>query len=1588
MIKERLENLRNHLVDTGFRNPLIHVNRESARAKALNIRDAHADEAFRLLRQAGKKLRFAAKDTENHDPIKSDRDSTAQIYRAKETENYGLIKSDDAGGKQEIALPRRALPSGARRNDTTLQTELTADALQKRLLQLMRAAKTAEEEQGVNILYLAAGFLQWYESENSDRLRESPLVLLPVALMRGERSSTRGKQATIHLLSRDDDIAFNLPLHKRLKDGFGVDLPAIEEDDDWKPSAYFDAVEDATTGLARWAVDRNGMRLGFFSFHKFLMWQDLNPNNWTTDDGGNSFLNHPLVGRLLGNGFDEQPPFMENVALDKALSPSDLVQVVDADASQTKVIQAVRAGRNLVVQGPPGTGKSQTITNILAAAAHDGKKVLFIAEKMAALDVVYKRMQVAGLSEICLELHSRHANKKEVLVELQRTLILRTLDADESSSCAENLRQTRDQLNRITDLLHNNIPHRGYSPFNALAQSVELRGRDVPAPEINRENLHLLTDEDVQKIVGLIEGCAIAMKRITPKAEHPFRGVQSVNLSPTDLDRIVRQIENENKKIDSLLDTFAKILNRSGMKFESSIGNMRLAVETLRELQNAPHHIANTLSVCIANLDEQRFRDGVFAGADWRQSKEDCAKHFNEPAWEYPLNAIRMHIAKGATSFASRVFGKYRNACREFETILNTPLPKAPSARLQLVDSLVDVQKKRKVWTNDQNYMSEKLGVLWRSEQTDFLALRETIGWLDSIKAKQPDMTPTFVDNALKYVGEQTPDIAGFGDEINAVESGVESLLANLQLRLDGNLKLAEVNLVDLNGRFKKMKNNTHGQYSDWRAFLDQRNKIDDLDAMRLPGLPQLMAKWDGGSFIEDNAAANEFRYAVADARWKHAIDQLPALNELEPHTTDRTRLVEKFKLHETTWREDVVRRIRGQHRSQLPRGDAGEMKFLRGEMAKKARHKSIRTIMQSAGKLITGKIKPVLLMSPISIAQFLKPNRIEFDLLVIDEASQVRPADALGAIARVKQIVVVGDQKQLPPTSFFTRLTDVEDDALDADSDEASESPEAIEMESVLTLCEARGISQSMLEWHYRSRDPSLIAVSNQEFYDNRLIIPPAPMLTGETGLKFNQVPGVYEKRRNIIEANAVVAAVAVHAKQHPHLSLGVVTFSITQADVISEILESKRREDSVLDDFLRQGDSANGKPDTFVKNIENVQGDEREVIFVSVGYGPAEPNKRLSSMRFGPVNNEGGERRLNVLFTRAQIRCEIYASFPPQDIDSSRSRSKGLRVLKKFLQYAKNRQLPAPCVTGAGADSPFEIDVARVIEAHGYSATPQVQHGKFKIDIGVGHPQRRDKYILAVECDGATYHSALWARERDRQRQEILELQGWRFHRIWSTDWFYRRDDAIARLVDALADANKQDANPKNSPRNKRAVVAPSAPDSPTVAPPELPPAGLTVPHYEEFQITELSGDVAHDNVRKIIVSIVETEGPVHVDIIARRIAEKFNNAYGVRIKRIVREQLTCSPCKQRLKSQDDFWFTAEQQADCPVRDRSLADAPIKVAANLPDMEIRTAAKLIKAESGEVEPEELVQHTAKLLGFGRVGEKLKNKIRQALQQ
>ncbi len=1529
-IATQLEATRKRLVETGTRNRLIHVNRSTKRGNLINVVNEKSNEIFKILKEDSKRMKF-----------------------------LGVGSEQDEVSEDDILLAISEEVDETRYTDLIIETDLTPDALQKRLLKISSAARTSEEEQGLNILYLAIGFLRWYEDEKSEVLRESPLILLPVELVRNAKTST------FDLVSRDEDIVTNLPLQERLYNDFGIELPEIEEVDEWSPAEYFNKIESIIGNKGRWSVDHDGMQLGFFSFAKLLMLRDLDPENWTLQD----LTQNDIIDRLLVSGFrSEDPVIGQGEKIDEVLDVKNIFQVIDADSSQTKVIEEVNSGKNLVVQGPPGTGKSQTITNILAAAAHSGKKVLFVAEKMAALNVVYQRMVKVGLSDLCLELHSKTANKKAVLGEIGMTLSKSSTIVD-AQSVDEDLTIYRDRLNEISGVLHEVVADRDYSAFSVLAKISRLMGEGVEPPQISLPDLEHLTFSEIDELLHFVKKYVELKVKYGSYNSHPFLGVQNLDIQPFDVQRLPNEIRNFQRQFSDwkvFASTLADLLETMN---DASVNAVAEHVELVKHLRDFPSSDTNLYELLKPLSEDGRLFDGLEATATWALSEKALSEKVADTIWSLDHHSIRSAVAAGTTSWFKRVFGPYRRICKDLQTHVKFTLPHSPSDRLDFVDAIIVAAKEKKLFELEAGYLSSKLDYAWRAERTEVSELQQVLDWIKKFPFEMIDCSPQVIakvkaTNLEEFVNNQAEELSS-------------NLFGSLDL-LKSKLMLDDNSLDVCDQKFQQILDHL-SLYPEWTEFHSSRQILIEK------GIEAYLEAHDDKK-ISDSLLASEIEFAIFEEKWRICQHKFPELTEISK--LDRHKLVSTFSSLEEKKVDFTRKKILKSHLENLPKGAVGEMGLIRGELAKKRRHKSLRYMMTHAGNMIS-RIKPIFLMSPISVAQYLPPEKVEFDLLVIDEASQVRPEDALGSIARAKQIVVVGDQKQLPPTSFFDRLIDnAEAEYLE---DESPSIVQAVEMESILSLCEARGMHQSMLEWHYRSRDPSLIMVSNIEFYDSRLILPPSPMAQdGFFGLSLNRVPGAYSSASrgqgragtNRIEAEAVVDRLTELASSHPNFSVGIVTFSKSQADMVTEILEFKRRHNSVLDMCLRENKSEN----VFVKNIENVQGDERDIILISVGYGPFEPNQALSTMNFGPINSDGGERRLNVLFSRSRVACEVYTSFNPADIDPSRTSKEGPKVLKKFLQFAENGFLPALDVSTEEPDSDFEVDVAFEIKKMGYEVDYQVGTAGFRIDIGV-RKRGSNNFLLAVECDGATYHSALWARERDRLRQNVLEGFGWKFHRIWSTDWFHRRNAELERLKIVLENCAELEIGTFIKGSNHNAPKIKNEVDTPKLDEIIILETKIEVPKYIKATISVPNGFEPHEQPLSTIMSalyeIVKIEGPIHLNELARRYTTAHGKTkVGSRILSAVKNAVKKCVSNGMFLEKMNFLATQEQFHKVSVRDRSEETTPTTKAEFISKEEIKSCAELITEESGEIPMEELVKAISGVLGFKRTGPDLHERI------
>ena len=1584
---------RKKLVEVGGRNPLTNTPLQRTRSKYLRIVDELSDQVFRHLVVEVKEFTFLP----------------GEESKYQDDEEVGYVPDEALDGVK------------ATHTDSHLQTTFTPEELHRKLRTLDRDASKFEEEAGMSVLYLALGFLEYSDASSSSKSRFAPLLLIPVELIR------EGVKSQYSLAMRDNEIESNRSLLTLLKSDYDILLENFDSSGVTQPSAYFEQIRRAVDRQSTWQVHTNYMALGPYSFGKDRMYRDL--EDQTVDSAGNPELLQTL---LVGEGRSdaprvsidapEQKPDSSFKNLDeKYRDLKQLGHVLDADSAQTRVIAQVADGKSVVVQGPPGTGKSQTIANIIAVAVHQRKSVLFVAEKRAALEVVHRRLVNTGLGPICLELHSHKSGKREVYDELRRTLELNE-PLEVVTDHYRETQQTRDDLNRTSELLHTVDIQTGETPFLLMGRVSSLVGKGTKLPDFEIDGIDRWSKTDFEKRRQLVRALADQTKSYGSEATHLWRGATK-RLNVADSARLVSLLSSAISRIQELEISASEIFSSCSLTSPLTLANCRplakllelfarapMDIEKLLAWEHVQEHIGSLTELCDQISSIQTLRNDL---------SERVVDQAFDSAWETAVNDYERY-----KSSLFRIFnGRYRRACLALADASKGKVK--ASERQTLFEQLVTYEAKKKEISTQEAIGNSYFNLSWRTELTDVATTVETAKWVQQATALTKDLEELQSIRSFRANWDEADQMY---EAFNEKSTSIDGLLKQIEVVLgldwltvfDGN-EPTSIAVSDLKSRLEQW----HSSSDTLNEYFGLKTVADQVSAM---GIEEVRSRIASGGLVPADAE-DSFTLLRAEKTLDRLMAEEPELSKLDG--SQRTAKVEKFIELDLELQKLAAQEIARHHYLNIPRGQTGQLALIRGEINKKNRHLSIRRLLAEAGEAIS-QIKPVFLMSPVSVAQYLEANGITFDVLVMDEASQIKPEDALGSIMRCKQVVVVGDQKQMPPTNFFNKMTSDDDDFDDEEFDIASQSAD---MESILSLFDARMPTREMLRWHYRSEHPSLIEVSNHEFYENKLQFPPSPHVAKDSyGMNFMKADGVYQrgkgKSNNPGEAQAICEAVLDHARTYPERTLGVVGLSSSQANLIANKMEIMRSEHPELESFC------NGHPEEpfFVKNLENVQGDERDAILVSIGYG--RDSKGNFFQNFGPVSSPGGERRLNVLFTRARKRCTIFASITHDDIRADAAKNIGPVVLKRFLKFAATGNLDIPLVTGEEMDSPFEEDVASVITSYGYVVEAQVGSSGFKIDLAIRDTSKADRYLLAVECDGARYHSSAWARERDRMRQSVLEGKGWRFHRIWSTDWFYNREVEIRKLIDAievakgLADVDdgveasgsslaqrtsEEEAESTSTPVEEGATVthtqspnqvesSDSQEEKPfdgvikrSSTPAEHKVTDLVIQPYAvaDFAIpaAEQAGilDFTPYELTDYIKDIVRIEGPVHNEILTRRLNLLWGNkGLGKRNRSLIEEAIELAVSNEWIKQVRDSvgqFYELPKGTKYVVRDRSgLKTAIEKDCSNVPDVEFGLALKDTVAQSFSIEPEEAIKYVSSQLGWRRLTLKVRNRISEVI--
>ncbi|MHA1728759.1 MAG: DUF4011 domain-containing protein [Promethearchaeota archaeon] len=1397
-------------------------------------------------------------------------------------------------------------------NNHELITQMSDKLLDKLLKKLRRRSKNSIDEQGVNILYIAFGLLKWNEIED-EKLETvySPLFFVPVQVIR------KRVLDDFHLQIMDDDVQLNPSLDEKFKAVYNTDLPDFPEifnlgtfrDHIIKLKEIINSKSDK---YPDWYILERTF-IGLFSFAKIRMFTDF-------VEYKEKIYNHPIVRAIAeGEGFVEDP---RNLPSDKEYTdvadPQKSFHVIDCDSSQFKAITFAKKGANLVIRGPPGTGKSQTISNIIAECLSEDKKILFVSEKLAALEVVKDRLDKCGVGEFCLELHSQKANKVEVLKQLSRSLASDINPRIVRKSKYNNLLKQRLRLNEYIKNIHVPVGNTGSSLFQKIGEFQKFDELPLVETEILRPLEY--TDENLFNIEDLLSQMEVYREVLVDYDLNPWKEVDFPYYEMRMKDEIYEQL----RELSELTGKLQKNLGEFEEKYH------------LKPIENF-----NTVMV------------------------------FNELFAKYNYNALELDPEEFLKygSFVKVFNSGYRTAKKELINTLRDKKDKSP-----LIKHAKEINIFQKKYLNrDRSKLDTYKGI-----ENDLDVILNRGYKIDNLKKNK--LKPLFEAYDAEFPGD-TPGEGNLTEWMKN-EKVADNWLSNFS-------SLGE--WIASNTILQKLK----GAGVDEFVLSLKDEPIIDLDVP----FYDLFSKTFVHSWIR--AGMGNFSNLIGfNAGYHQKI--LNAFIDLD----EQCIKINRYRLCERLFKKRPH-----QFWMQMNSGvKSSEYSILTREMAKKRNVKPLRKIIPSCRNFIT-KIKPCFMMSPLSVSKYLSAEEFigYFDIVIFDEASQVCPEDAIGAILRGKQVIVVGDEKQLPPTRFFSKNPY---DSVDSYLDDADI------FDSILEECTGVGFLVVMLNYHYRSRKEGLIAFSNYHFYENNLITFPENLRSlGNVvdrddmallpAVEFNLVKnGIYDKgrtRKNKIEAKIVAEHIIEHYqnndKNNTSYSLGIVALSEAQQTAIMNELEKLYKEDPELETII-------GKyiyEPLFIKNLEAVQGDERDIMIFSIGYGKDKKGKM--SINFGPINKTGGERRLNVAITRARYHVKIFCSFIPGEVDLSRSKSAGLHRLIEYLEYARtgifSRVSAEKAIETQMPMSLFESSVKKALRRMGYQIDEKIGRSKFQIDMAVIHPEHKNRYILGITCDGGSYYRTKTARDRDRLRNQVLKGLGWNLYHIWSPKW-YSKKGVVLKEIDGLIKKilketkeefpvkkevkEEQNAEKIEQPEEAKEIEEDDF-DVEFIVEKTEPKEKIKITDRNsmEFkkQYLKFPGVVEYNEYTKKNVlnpqafnrkpsrvkaanSIIQTEGPIYNDLLKKRLKDYFG------LKKLTKEQQNKMNIllEDTLENTDDFYFPKQYDKNLIRIELKKNDDPRKFI-EISDLELKNALSLITKQALSIEKQDLFLKVLQLFGF-----------------
>jgi len=1206
------------------------------------------------------------------------------------------------------------------------------------LTHLFRNAKLAEEENGKSTLYLGVGLLKWIEPKNKDIPRLAPLLLIPVELSR------KSVNAAFTLRSREEETMINITLLEYLRQEYQLDLSGLEnlpmDDAGVDVKKVLTLFRKEILNLKGWDVLEQTV-LGTFSFNKLILWQDISKFS-------EEIQKSPIVKSLIDGKLHESLN-TDTLNIDLETLPANwLTLPIATDHSQLEAVLNANANKSFVLHGPPGTGKSQTITNIIADALANNKKVLFVAAKKAALDVVHTRLDKIGLGAFCLELHSNKSKKSDVLVQLAQSLAVpKDTNQINFKEEANRIDQRKTELSQYINLLHKPLTI-GWTLYDTISY-LDINEVAVDQNLILKENL-LLIDASTW---NSWKDWSIQMEGLTGKmsnhpSKHPLRFISlheqnfshknNIQEAISEFEKSTNEIEKlntdynfpfaepYNHQVAGIIELLENLYNFNAdqsvvdMFFNASLLNvLNNWVELQTQFQAKEDQIVLNFNPNILTANASELEQ------IWNQSKH---------TWFLPKWLKQRKVKQFLNGFSKQKISDAFQIDNIFSDL---------SVYSSLKRNLQESQY-QSVYSTTNQYL--------KNQRFDVGLLQQHIKKLQHLQQVANSLNLIDFQSWLKHYSDNSFLKSGINDAVQQLKS-YQKAHKNIQFYLNVNADTSIVSTV---------KNNLH-LLEDWITYNHYKQKAIDLN---LKWFVDLLEQ----NKIEKDRLAKQFEDLIHLNLFVQTLNSSAILNTFDANVYEA--LIDQYKKTYQEFIEITKNQLQFQLSNNIPNltqeaVSSSEIGILQKAIRNKSRGVSIRKLFDQIPTLLP-RLKPCMLMSPISVAQYFDVDINHFDLVIFDEASQLPTSEAISALARAKQAIIVGDPKQMPPTSFFAS-TKIDEENMELE-----------DLESILDDTLAISIPSKYLLRHYRSKHESLIAFSNANFYENKLLtFPSADDL--DKKVTFEYIAGHYDKgntRTNKQEAEAIVLYIKNHLQSSKKESVGVVTFSQTQQVLIEDLLQKLYQENTSLEEKALQAVEP-----IFIKNLENVQGDERDIILFSIGYGADEEGKL--SMNFGPLNREGGWRRLNVAVTRARYEMKVFSSLKADQIDLNRTQAEGVKGLKGFLNFAEKGLLPTNFNSANNVQKQNLIEsISKYLDENGLEVKTNIGTSAYRLDIGIVDPENKDQYVLGILVDGENYVQTQTTNDRELLIPGVLEGLGWNIHRIWTLDWIKNKDKIVAEI------------------------------------------------------------------------------------------------------------------------------------------------------------------------------------------------------------